>query len=183
MELKVTDILLVLWTLYWQKIRALNAVYLLFRDPGKAHHFRAQFWAPTVYLLGPQKYKKKRQKHEDMRTKSVSFTDPAKLRSLFGPCYAYALQAVESLVHLLARLNAVGHSRQLQVDVTLESEIKVGVRIMSIPNPTWVSIVSERRLIRLWFECFLSAADTGREGEDTSTIYRVTEPTSVMSIC
>ena len=26
-----------------------------------------------------------------MRTKSVSFPDPAKLRSLFGPCYAYAL--------------------------------------------------------------------------------------------
>ena len=29
-------------------------------------------------------------KREDMRTKSVSFPDPAKLRSLFGPCYAYA---------------------------------------------------------------------------------------------
>ena len=30
-------------------------------------------------------------KHEDMRTKSVSFPDPARLRSLFGPCYAYAV--------------------------------------------------------------------------------------------
>ena len=42
-ELKVTDILLVLWTLYWQKIRALHALWLSFRDPGKAHHFWAQF--------------------------------------------------------------------------------------------------------------------------------------------
>ena len=30
-----------------------------------------------------------------MRTKSVSFPDPAKLRSLFGPCYAYAVLTVD----------------------------------------------------------------------------------------
>ena len=32
-----------------------------------------------------------------MRTKSVSFPDPAKLRSLFGPCYANALDTDDVL--------------------------------------------------------------------------------------
>ena len=64
---------------------------------------------------GIQNVSKIIKKHEDMRTKSVSFTDPAKLRSLFGPCYAYAVFTNGKIIHVT--LTVVTSEKQLKSTV------------------------------------------------------------------
>ena len=57
-----------------------------------------------------------------MRTKSVSFPDPAKLRSLFGPCYAYAILTSFFLMKSFVLLPIVTQNAGIQNRLTSSSK-------------------------------------------------------------